>query len=62
MIFTRSGAVKRAVTHWLERYDDQDFSFADAVSFEVMAERGVREALTLDRHFAAAGFVVLPAA
>ena len=41
---------------WLARYDDQDFSFADAVSFAVMAERGIREALTLDHHFAVAGF------
>ncbi len=51
----------RAITHWLERYDDQLFSLADAVSFEVMSERGVREALTLDHHFGAAGFVVVPA-
>ncbi len=51
---------QRAITHWLERYDDQLFSFADAVSFEVMSERGVREALTLDHHFGAAGFVVVP--
>ncbi len=50
----------RAITHWLERYNDQLFSFADAVSFEVMSERGVREALTLDNHFGAAGFVVVP--
>jgi predicted nucleic acid-binding protein len=50
-----------AVTDWLERYDDQDFSFADAVSFAVMTERGVSEALTLDRHFAAAGFRMVPA-
>ncbi len=49
----------RAITHWLERYDDQLFSFADAVSFEVMSERGVREALTMDNHFGAAGFVVV---
>lgn len=41
---------------WLIRYDDQDFSFADAVSFAVMAERGIREALTLDHHFVVAGF------
>ena len=50
-----------AIAHWLERYRDQEFSLADAVSFEVMSGRNVREALTLDRHFAAAGFVVLPA-
>ena len=46
--------------HEKERYDDRDFSLADAVSFEVMAQRGVREALTLDHHFAAAGFVAVP--
>jgi predicted nucleic acid-binding protein len=49
-----------AVRDWLERYNDHDFSFADAVSFAVMAERGIREALTLDRHFAAAGFRMVP--
>ena len=45
-----------AERNWLARYDDQDFSFADAVSFAVMTERGIREALTLDRHFVVAGF------
>ena len=49
-----------AVDDWLARYEDQDFSLTDAVSFAVMAERGIREVLTLDRHFAAAGFVVVP--
>ena len=47
-----------AITHWLERYEDQDFSLADAVSFEVMTGRGIREVLTLDDHFSAAGFVI----
>jgi predicted nucleic acid-binding protein len=51
----------RAITHWLERYEDQDFSLADAVSFEVMAARGIREVMTLDHHFSAAGFVMVPA-
>ena len=41
---------------WLARYDDQGFSFADAVSFAVMTERGIRDALTLDHHFVVAGF------
>ncbi len=49
-----------AVTDWLERFDDQSFSFTDAVSFAVMSDRGVREALALDHHFAVAGFVVVP--
>ena len=41
---------------WLARYDDQDFSLADAVSFAVMTERGIRDALALDHHFVVAGF------
>ncbi len=49
-----------AVTDWLERFDDQFFSLTDAVSFAVMADRGIREALALDHHFAVAGFEVVP--
>ena len=49
-----------AVGDWLERYGDQDFSFTDAVSFAVMTELGIREALTLDQHFSTAGFVAVP--
>lgn len=50
----------RAAEEWLDRYADQDFSLTDGVSFAVMSARGIAEALTLDRHFAAAGFVVVP--
>lgn len=46
---------------WLERFQDQDFSFTDAVSFAVMADRGIRTALALDHHFTTAGFTVIPA-
>jgi uncharacterized protein len=49
-----------AVTEWLEKFDDQSFSFTDAVSFAVMSDRGVRDALALDHHFSVAGFVVVP--
>lgn len=48
-----------AVTDWLTRYADQPFSMVDAVSFAIMAERGTRAALTLDRHFAIAGYEIV---
>ena len=49
-----------AVAHWLTKYADQTFSFTDTVSFAVMKARKIREALTLDAHFAVAGFAVVP--
>ena len=41
---------------WLVRYADQDFSLTDAVSFAVMTNRRIRDALSLDHHFEIAGF------
>lgn len=46
--------------HILEQYTDQDFSFADAVSFVVMQERRMERAFTFDSHFATMGFERLP--
>lgn len=51
---------ERAILRWLERFEDQPFSFTDAVSFATMTEYGIREALTLDSHFAIAGFLMIP--
>ena len=50
-----------AVNEWIRRFGDQDFSLADAASFAIMSGLGIDEALTLDRHFATAGFVMVPA-
>jgi len=44
----------------LAQYVDQDFSFADAVSFVVMRRRGIEEAFAFDHHFRTAGFTLLP--
>lgn len=49
-----------AVRDWLGRFEDQDFSLTDAVSFSVMKERGIRDALALDHQFVVAGFAVIP--
>jgi predicted nucleic acid-binding protein len=50
---------RAAERDWLARYADQDFSYTDAVSFSVMTERRIRDALSLDHHFAVAGFQTL---
>ena len=52
--------VEAAMNQWLRRYSDQLFSLADAISFVVMKELEIRGALALDRHFASAGFLVIP--
>jgi predicted nucleic acid-binding protein len=38
---------------------DKDWSLTDCISFVVMEERGVTEALATDRDFKQAGFVTL---
>ena len=40
-------------------YQDKDWGLVDCISFVVMRQAGVREALTFDRHFVQAGFQVL---
>ena len=53
--------VSAATDRWLRVFQDQAFSLCDAVSFEVMRREGIRQAFTLDHHFAVAGFAMLPA-
>lgn len=43
-----------------KKYKDKDFDLIDAASFVVCKKRGIREILTLDRHFAQMGFKVIP--
>jgi predicted nucleic acid-binding protein len=38
---------------------DKDWSLTDCISFVVMEDRGLREALTADQHFAQAGYAIL---
>jgi uncharacterized protein len=45
----------------LHRYRDHDFSFVDATSFAFMRVERIRHAFAFDSHFAAAGFMRVPA-
>jgi uncharacterized protein len=47
----------RAAFALLQSQPDKTYSLCDAVSFLMMRERGLSEALTTDRHFEQAGFV-----
>jgi transposase InsO family protein len=45
--------------NFFEKYADQRIGFTDCLSFVVMEERGITEALTTDEHFQQAGFRAL---
>jgi predicted nucleic acid-binding protein len=49
---------KRGLAFYSQR-PDKDWSLTDCISFVVMEERGVTEALATDRDFIQAGFVTL---
>ena len=40
----------------LRKYQDQDFSYTDAVSFSLMKQDGIVEAFSFDQHFVTAGY------
>jgi predicted nucleic acid-binding protein len=44
----------------LRKYQDQDFSYTDAVSFAVMRQYGIEKAFSFDQHFVTAGFTLSP--
>jgi predicted nucleic acid-binding protein len=52
-------SMHRAAVELLTLRQDKTYSLCDAVSFVVMHQRGVSEALTTDRHFEQEGFVRL---
>jgi len=49
---------ERGVTLYKDRAD-KSWSLTDCISFEVMRDRGLTDALTADHHFEQAGFVAL---
>ena len=60
VVFVDRDLEREAVARWLRRFSDKRLSLTDAVSFEVMRSRRIREALALDEHFEIAGFATTP--
>ena len=50
-------AIEGEAHRWLRRHGEREYSFVDAVSFAVMRQRRLTEALAFDGDFAAAGFI-----
>ena len=50
--------LQRAVALYAKR-PDKEWGLTDCISFVVMEERGIRDALTADEHFRQAGFRTL---
>lgn len=50
-----AGLLSRAFDLYSNR-DDKEWGLTDCVSFVVMSDRGIRDALTADEHFRQAGF------
>ncbi len=44
----------------LIKYNDQDFSYTDSVSFAIMRKENIKKAFCFDKHFLTAGFENIP--
>ena len=60
VVFVDRDLERAAMDRWLRKYRDHPLSLADAVSFEVMRSRRIRQALAVDEHFELAGFERVP--
>jgi len=58
IIYSEPVLEKQAI-QLLEKYREHEFSYADAVSFCVMQNLGIKRAFTYDRHFKIAGFDIV---
>lgn len=56
--WTQEARFREAMSFFLT-HDDHGYSFTDCLSFVVMADRGIVDALATDRHFVEAGFTAL---
>ena len=54
------GELEEKAESILRKYQDQHFSFTDAVSFAVMNKHDILEAFCFDKHFKTAGYKLIP--
>lgn len=52
--------LQREAWRLYRKYKDKDFDFIDATSFIYCQRYGIKEVITLDRHFSQMGFTVYP--
>lgn len=60
VVYSTADLEREATDRWLRPFGDQQFSLADAVSFEVMRQERLTVAFALDRHFRTAGYELIP--
>jgi hypothetical protein len=53
-------SIETEAEHVLGKYSDQDFSYADAVSFVIMNRQKIQRSFSFDNHFVTAGFTNIP--
>jgi len=58
IVSSSTALFEKGLRFYAER-PDKAWSLTDCISFVVMEERGIRDALGLDRHFEQAGFRLL---
>lgn len=58
IVYTTPERLEKAITLY-KLMADKQWSLVDCVSFELMRERGIDEALTPDHHFTQAGFRIM---
>lgn len=44
----------------LKKYQDQDFSYTDAVSFTIMKRQKIKKSFSFDKHFQTMGYIKIP--
>lgn len=58
VLFVNPPLFQKGLDRYL-RHEDKHWGLVDCISFEVMAEEGIREVFSADHHFAQAGFTCL---